>query len=235
MPTRPPEIVETSRAAPFGLVLCDRSPHQTSDMRLMDWLTLSSGTNASRDTHGDGAAFNWSGSARSARNSSPPHYDTDPKPAVPSLNDEPGCIKVVDTFRFVTSMLGCVLGYGGYREEALARLQQAMRVSPHDPLTWLWQIWRASAQLYGRDFAAALDTLHEVVRLRPGYLAPHQMIAASLAHLGRLPEARAVLDRTRARFPEQDRRFVQQRPPWLRPEDNALRSEGLRLAAGETP
>jgi adenylate cyclase len=136
---------------------------------------------------------------------------------------------------FVISMLGCVLCYGGYREEALARLQQAMRVSPHDPLTWLWQIWRASAQLYGRDFAAALDTLHEVVRLRPGYLAPHQMIAASLAHLGRLPEARAVLDRTRARFPEQDRRFVQQRPPWLRPEDYALRSEGLRLAAGETP
>jgi hypothetical protein len=84
---------------PFGLVLCDRSPHQTSDTRLMDWLTLSSGTNASRDTHGDGAAFNRPGSARSARNSSPPHYDTDPKPAVPSLNDEPGCIKVVDTFR----------------------------------------------------------------------------------------------------------------------------------------
>jgi transposase len=72
-------------------------------MRLMDWLTLSSGTNASPDTHGDGAAFNRSGSARSARNSSPPHYDTDPKPAVPSLNDEPGCIKVVDTFRYARS------------------------------------------------------------------------------------------------------------------------------------
>ena len=136
---------------------------------------------------------------------------------------------------FVISMLGCVLCYGGYREEALARLEQAMRVSPHDPLTWLWQIWRASTQLYDRDFAAALDTLHEVVRLRPGYLAPYQMIVASLAHLGRLPEARAVLERMGARFPEQDRRFVQQRPPWLRPEDYALRSEGLRLAAGETP
>ena len=49
-----------------------------------------------------------------------------------------------------------------------------------------------------------------------------------------LPEARAALERTGARFPEQDRRFVQQRPPWLRPEDYALRSEGLRLAAGET-
>ena len=86
---------------PFGLVLCDRSPHQTSDTRLMDWLTLSSGTNATRDTHRDGATFNRSGSARSARNSLTPDYDTDPKPAVPSLNDEPGCIKVVDTFRGV--------------------------------------------------------------------------------------------------------------------------------------
>jgi adenylate cyclase len=135
---------------------------------------------------------------------------------------------------FVTSMLGCVLCYGGYREEALARLQQAMRVSPHDPLTRLWQIWRASAQFYDRDFAAALDTLHEAVRLRPGYLASYQMIAASLAHLDRLPEARAALERIGARFPKQDRRFAQ-RLPWLRPEDYALRSEGLRLATGETP
>jgi adenylate cyclase len=30
---------------------------------------------------------------------------------------------------FVISMLGCVLGFGGYREEALLRLQQAMRAS----------------------------------------------------------------------------------------------------------
>ena len=65
---------------------------------------LSSGTNATRDTHGDGATFNRSGSTRSARNGSLPAYDTDPQPAVPSLNDEPGCIKVVDTFRVVTRL-----------------------------------------------------------------------------------------------------------------------------------
>ena len=44
---------------------------------------------------------------------------------------------------FVIGMLGCVLGFGGYRDEALDRLQQAMRASPHDPLTWLWTNWRA--------------------------------------------------------------------------------------------
>jgi tetratricopeptide (TPR) repeat protein len=32
---------------------------------------------------------------------------------------------------FVISMLGCVLGFGGFREEALERLQQALRASPH--------------------------------------------------------------------------------------------------------
>jgi adenylate cyclase len=110
-----------------------------------------------------------------------------------------------------------------------------MRVSPHDPLTWLWQAWRGAAQFQARDFAAALVTLHEVVRMRPDYLTPHQLIAASLAHLGRLREARGVLDRTDARFPEQARRDAQQRPPFLRPEDHALRVEGLRLAAEAPP
>src|SRR5215472_16788590 len=42
---------------------------------------------------------------------------------------------------FVISLLGCVLGHCGYPEEALERLRQAMRASPHDPLTWLWTMW----------------------------------------------------------------------------------------------
>jgi adenylate cyclase len=124
---------------------------------------------------------------------------------------------------FVISMLGCVLGFGGYRDEALARLQQAMRASPHDPLTWLWMIWRACFELHSRDFAAAVQTLREVVRLRPGYRAPYELLAASLAYLGRLDEARAALEHSR------DQR-LQERPPWMRPQDYAIRMEGLRLA-----
>src|SRR6266850_1980827 len=85
---------------------------------------------------------------------------------------------------FVISMLGCVLGFGGYREEALERLQQAMRASPHDPLIWLWSIWRAVLQFFSRDFVAALQTLRQVVRLRPSYAPPYEYVAASLAYLG---------------------------------------------------
>jgi adenylate cyclase len=127
---------------------------------------------------------------------------------------------------FGISMLGCVLGFGGYHEEALGRLQQAMRASPHDPLTSLWLLWIGIIQFNARQFAAAVETLRQVVRLRPGYPQSQMVIAAALGHLGQFGEARDVLLRAQPRDP----RYVQ--PPWLRPEDCALRMEGIRLASG---
>ena len=67
----------------------------------------------------------------------------------------------------------------------------------------------------------------QVVRLRPGFINAQVVIAASLAYLGRLDEAREHLSRVHFIDPRY------QQPPWLRPEDNALRVEGVRLAAGE--
>ena len=130
---------------------------------------------------------------------------------------------------FVISMLGCVLGFGGYREEALERLQQATRASPHDPLTWLWLMWRGYLQFFSRDYVAALQTLRQVARLRPGYARTYQYMAASLAYLGRLDEAREALERVPPQSVEQLQRW-QHRPPWMRPEDYAFRVEGVRLA-----
>src|SRR5208337_1546707 len=113
---------------------------------------------------------------------------------LPSVSSRSGyAIALNPNSAFVISMLGCVLGFGGYREEALARLQQAMRASPHDPLTWLWTRWTGSLQFYSRKFDAAVETLRQVVRLRPGLTHPQAMIAASLAYLGRLDEARDLL------------------------------------------
>ena len=105
MPTRPPGIVETSRAAPlWPLFSAIAAP--TRHLTRVSW--TGSRCLPERTPLGtpavDGAAFtDRPGSARSARNSSPPHYHTDPMPAVPSSStDEPGCIKVVDTFRATT-------------------------------------------------------------------------------------------------------------------------------------
>jgi adenylate cyclase len=90
-------------------------------------------------------------------------------------------------------------------------------------------MWAGMTHFYSRQFDAAIECYQEVIRLRPGYSQTHVLIAASLAHLGRLDEARVLFKR--AQVQAQDMRF--QSSPWTRPEDQALRDEGIRLAAGE--
>lgn len=131
---------------------------------------------------------------------------------------------------FVISMLGCTLGFGGYRDEAVDRLRQAMRASPHDPLTWLWTMWIGAILLFARKFDLALEALFQLARLRPELGMSHQLIAACLAHMGRVDEAREVVARTPAIYAGQLQRHTDQRPPWLRHEDFAFRQEGLRRA-----
>lgn len=127
---------------------------------------------------------------------------------------------------FVISMLGCVLGFGGYHAESLARIQQAARASPHDPLTWLWTLWKGTIQLHSRDFDAAIQTCKQVLRLRPGLYPARVIFAICYAHMGRIDDAREALKCARRQI--QDPRY--QSAPWVRPEDHVLRLEGIRLA-----
>ena len=134
---------------------------------------------------------------------------------------------------FVMGILGLTLGFGGYHAEAVEHLRRAMRASPHDPLTWAWQFWTGMTQFFARDFAAAVEAFDEVLRLRPAYSHPHPFIAGAWAFLGRSDEATKTLDLLRTRYPEDVPRLVEIRPVWIRPQDFALKMEGLRLATGE--
>ena len=83
MPT-PTRLNPRNVSCSFPLASFSAIAASTRHLTRVSWtrLTLSSETNAFRDTHGDGATFNRPGSARSARKSLPPDYDTAPKPAV---------------------------------------------------------------------------------------------------------------------------------------------------------
>jgi adenylate cyclase len=134
---------------------------------------------------------------------------------------------------FAAGMLGALLAQGGYPDEAIDPLRNAMRLSPHDPLTWAWTFWIGLSQFFSRHFGDAAETMRQVVRLRPGFSSGYVYLAASLAHLGRLDEGHEVLDRAWARFPEELQRYGQERPPWMRPENYALRMNGIRLVSGK--
>jgi adenylate cyclase len=133
---------------------------------------------------------------------------------------------------FVMAIMGRMLRDNGYYNEATEQLQRALRASPHDPLTWLWKSFLAHAQFASRDFSAALESLCDVIRIRPGHAWAHEYRIASLAYLGRLEEAREALESAKAQFPDYFQRY-RQRPHWRVPKDWEMLTEGLRLARGE--
>jgi adenylate cyclase len=134
------------------------------------------------------------------------------------------------TSAFVMSTLGLVLVRAGYHEEGISWLRQAMRASPHDPLTWQWLNGIGDFQLFSREYQAALDTYGQLMLLRPRFFSPHLFTAAALAYLGRSREARDALQSAQAQFAEQIERR-RHRPSWARPQDWAIKTEGLRPAA----
>jgi adenylate cyclase len=128
--------------------------------------------------------------------------------------------------------LGAVLRSAGHSREAMDYLRQAIRASPHDPLNWLWTYFIAAAYFQLGEFESALAYGREAIRLRPQHAMAHLRIAASLAYLGRMEEARQAYDYAANQFPDMLARN-RTRPPWWQPEHNAQFMEGLRLAAAE--
>jgi hypothetical protein len=74
----------------------------------------------------------------------------------------------------------------------LPSLETAIRLSPFDPLMWIWQHWRGRAEYFAGHFEDAVATsraLCDERPLRPAY----QTLIASLVEMERIAEARATV------------------------------------------
>ena len=83
-----------------------------------------------------------------------------------------------------------VYTFMGQPEEALQRINQAMRLNPYH-LNWYW--WQlAAAQFYAaRDYKGAIKTLRQMSPLG----ASRGILAASLAYMGQMEEARTEAEK----------------------------------------
>ena len=127
--------------------------------------------------------------------------------------------------------VGHALGWGGHQKEGVDYLRRAMRASPHDPLTWLCMFWIGIFHYFSGEYVAAVDSMREVIPARPAFA--YRWLAAGLAKLGRIPEAKQAMDRSIAASPALFKMLARQRPPWMRPEDHQHMVEGLRKAGWE--
>jgi TolB-like protein/class 3 adenylate cyclase/Flp pilus assembly protein TadD len=77
-------------------------------------------------------------------------------------------------------------------EETEAHVEEALRLSPRDSYAHLWFAWAGAAKLaLGRDEEAAAR-LHRAIEINPNTSFVYFLLAAALAYLGRLEEAKAA-------------------------------------------
>jgi tetratricopeptide (TPR) repeat protein len=89
-----------------------------------------------------------------------------------------------------------VIGYAkvvnGHAEETEAHILEALRLSPRDTNSYAWVGFRALAKLFLGALEEAVAWYHRSIEINPNYHISHVYLAAGLAELGRLDEARAA-------------------------------------------
>lgn len=102
----------------------------------------------------------------------------------------------------LTYILGSVvLGWGGEAERAIEWSERGMRLSPFD--SWAWAAFDAQAMshLVRRRYEDACHAAYKSVQANPAHSITYVQLAAALAKLGRLDEARAAAARVRELHP----------------------------------
>lgn len=116
----------------------------------------------------------------------------------------------------------------GTPDLAIEHLEASMRLSPRDrfgaPLTGI-----GAALLFSRRFDEAAAKLRASLEQHPTFALTYRFLAACYAHMGRLDEAREVVERLRAISLV----VVPSVTPFRNPEHAELLLSGLRMAAGE--
>jgi adenylate cyclase len=123
---------------------------------------------------------------------------------------------------------GVLRVWAGQPDIAIEHVKTALRLSPRARVgTSLFVI--GGSHFLARRFDEAVPNLILAMQDDPSFPLPYRWLAACYAHMGRLEEARQIVERLRSVTP-----VVMTSEDYLRrPEDRALFVSGLRMAAGE--
>jgi adenylate cyclase len=98
--------------------------------------------------------------------------------------------------------LGDSLAYMDRMEESIARFEDAIRLSPHDPWRWGFFSYRSLAHLFMKQHEAAVEWANKAIRDPNCQYWANAHLAAALGHLGRIDEARNAVEELLRQKPE---------------------------------
>jgi tetratricopeptide (TPR) repeat protein len=118
-------------------------------------------------------------------------------------------------FAAARAHLGMALACDGQSDTAIHHLEQALRMSPHDPQNIFVYTALAVAHYLAGNYPEAVGFGHKAVKQRPGFTGGHRIYVASLAQAGQIEEARTALDRLKELQPEISISWIEQNSPYM--------------------
>ena len=117
----------------------------------------------------------------------------------------------------------------GLVDDGIRHAKEAMKLSPLDPDTYYFCYCIALAHLLAERFGDAVSWCERAINESPNYITTYHVLAASLAHLGRLDEARIAIQKILSLQPNSTLERAA-RAGYRKPEHMALWLDGLRKA-----
>jgi TolB-like protein/Tfp pilus assembly protein PilF len=110
--------------------------------------------------------------------------------------------------------LGWALVFDGQSEEAIRYFQQALRMSPHDPLKAFFYSGTCVAHYFADRYEEAITWGRKALSERPGFTAAQRILCASLAQAGRERETAEAMARLREIQPSVSIDWIERHVPY---------------------
>ena len=141
-------------------------------------------------------------------------------------------INLNPNFAAAHGYLGFTLSLAGRSDQAIMHLENAMRMSSHDPQNAIFNNGLAVAHYLAGQYVEAVGFARKSVQQRDGMMSGHRIYVASLAQAGQIEEARKALERLKELQPDVSIAWIEENVPY--PLDNLPKFvEGMRKAGLE--
>ncbi len=110
--------------------------------------------------------------------------------------------------------LGWTLAFDGQADEATQHLEEAIRMSPHDPQNAIFNTGLAVTHYLTERYAKAVEYSNKSLQQRSAFTAGHRIHVASLAQNGQIDEAREALACLKEMHPDLSIAWIEKNVPY---------------------
>jgi TolB-like protein/tetratricopeptide (TPR) repeat protein len=139
-------------------------------------------------------------------------------------------LKLNPNFSLTQAFYGLTLCYCGRWQEGEQAARRALRLSPRDPSSALYNGIFAYAKFTGRNYEEAIRFARESLRQRGDFVGAHRVLTAAAGMSGQCELARVALEGLKRAQPNISLEWIAREMPLKEPADRAHYLEGLRRA-----